>query len=107
MRRTNFPPWDLATRYSYRAVRRLPTCIKPVGLGANLVLTVAIVVAPCLWYTGPKRPGKKALFIIAKNPCLATKTSAPPLFPAGLLQHLEGSPVKTIFLYGEEEKLTN
>ena len=36
------PPSCLAIRYVYRAVLKFPTCIRPVGLGANLVLTLAI-----------------------------------------------------------------
>ena len=37
------PPSCFAIRYAYNAVRRLPTCILPVGLGANLVLTLLMV----------------------------------------------------------------
>ena len=37
---TNVPFWDFATRYSYSAVLRFPTCMKPVGLGAKRVRTI-------------------------------------------------------------------
>ena len=36
------PPSCFVMRYAYNAVRRFPTCILPVGLGANLVLTLLI-----------------------------------------------------------------
>src|SRR5699024_6243143 len=36
------PPACLAIRYAYSAVLKFPTCILPVGLGANLVFTFVI-----------------------------------------------------------------
>ena len=43
IRRMKSPPSCFAIKYSYNAVLKLPTCIRPVGLGAYLVLIFAIV----------------------------------------------------------------
>ena len=42
IRSIKVPSSCFAIRYAYRAVRRFPTCIRPVGLGANLVFTLLI-----------------------------------------------------------------
>src|SRR5476651_1666031 len=54
MRSTNWPPACLATNHANNAVLTPPTCIKPVGLGANRVLTF---ISYILWQTRglPKR----------------------------------------------------
>ena len=41
-RKMNFPPAFRAMSQVYRAVRRLPTCIYPVGDGAKRVRTVPV-----------------------------------------------------------------
>ena len=38
-----------AIKYAYNAVLRFPTCIRPVGLGANLVLTLLIISFPLFY----------------------------------------------------------
>ena len=44
-RRRKSPPSCFAIRYAYSAVLKLPTCILPVGLGANLVLTFLLILS--------------------------------------------------------------
>ena len=50
------PPACLVIRYAYNAVRKFPTCILPVGLGANLVLIfVMIIVSPVSLFAAVSR----------------------------------------------------
>ena len=44
------PPSCLVIRYAYRAVLKLPTCMRPVGLGAYLVLNLPIFKISLMMY---------------------------------------------------------
>lgn len=74
MRRIKLPPAWRAIRYVYRAVRRFPTCMYPVGEGANRVRTFPFGILSSI------SSYHAASFIGTPGPCRAA--SEPASFPS-------------------------